>query len=138
MKRLKTYKIFESNSIEDELRECFYPVIDIVYDEFASHKHGDKYASIFIGFPETNKDILIEEISDAILHCKGYNLDIVIADVTYATGKFAFQNIPELKLQIFTIAEEGEYNINNFEHFMKNMCQKIRGIKIIFQRNEMA
>lgn len=137
MKYIKEYKIFESNSVtlSDEAKECFLPIVDMLYDKVKikplyknKSELSNNLIKICIDFNDiSNQDIIIEEISEAILHCKGYNLDMLIGSVFYSSYKIT-DSIVSRKLEHFN-------NSKNFENFMKKNSQVIRSVEIIFRKN---
>ncbi len=139
MKYLKRYKIFESDSITvfDKVKECFLPVIDILYNRVkikTLSKGSPDLVKIKIEFgdiSENERDILVEEVSDAILHCKGYNLEIVVSYVYYTSHRISDYLVSK-KVENF-------YNSEDFENSMRKHSQKIISLKIAFRKkNEKA
>jgi hypothetical protein len=138
MKHIKQYKIFESDSItvSDKVKECFLPVIDILYDRVkikTLSKRNPDLVKIKIEFgdiSENERDILVEEISDAILHCMGYNLEIVVSNIFYRSHMIG--PLMSNKVEFF-------YNSEDFENNIRKHIQKIISLKITFRKkNEKA
>lgn len=105
MKRLKTYKIFESEkSIEDlkaDIYECFIPVMDFVHVKISLRDPNtieiginldknvadiDTQKKSEYGYPYRaviNDDVIVEEIADAVSHCIGLGMSIERLRVMY-------------------------------------------------------
>lgn len=84
MKHLKKYKIFESDSmtLADKIKECFLPVIDIMYDNFKINANAN-YSQVHIDILRRGSDELTNEIIDGIHHLEAFDLEVRGAYVKY-------------------------------------------------------
>ena len=110
MRYLKTYKLFESISLESEITEIFLPVSDMTYVKFAPYTHDGKrwikeHVSVSIGLstritPDEsgeskwgvkykeliNGDVIAEEIANSISICVGMGFKVERAEVSWVNA----------------------------------------------------
>lgn len=89
MKRIKQYKMFESKEDDfmSEVKECFLPVTDIIYDNLEICENTTLgewfYILVKIKLPQDNIEELINEIANSIYHCRGYDINIAMIRLQY-------------------------------------------------------
>ena len=107
MRYLKSYKLFESLSLESEIREVFLSVSDMTHVKFAPFSRGKSWAehvSVSIGLnkvtPEesgeskwgvkykelVNGDEIAEEIANSISICVGMGFKVYRAEVSWVSA----------------------------------------------------
>jgi hypothetical protein len=84
MKHLKKYKIFESDSmiLVNKIKECFLPVIDVLYDKFEVDA-SENYAQVTIDIYNNGSDELTNEIIEGIYHLESFDLEVSEAYAEY-------------------------------------------------------
>jgi len=143
MKRLKTYKIFESEkSIEDlkaDIYECFIPVMDFTHvkislkdpntieiginldknvadiDTQKKSEYGYPYRAVI------NGDVIVEEIADAVSHCAGLGMSIERLRVIANFG-------PGLITKAFY-----KHEIDTFFDFIIEKGDRVRDVRILIK-----
>lgn len=141
MKHIKEYKIFESIDDISNIKECFLPVIDIVYEDNIGIVTGlsllrnDMEAVVLIDLKNINDESVYDEILDAIHHCKGYGFFLRSIHITYYTGK-SNEVYKEIKMQSFAeIGRNKKTCEENFTNYIPNLKHMdIINIEINFKK----
>lgn len=105
MKHIKQYKIFESDSISlsDKVKECFLPVIDIMYNNFKINANAS-YVQVHIDILRRGSDELTDEIIDGIYHLEAFDLEVRGAYVKYSAKIKGYED---------TFIMDKEFNTSN-------------------------